>query len=137
MEYAVKAVLTVLVLVIVVVLGRWVIGVWNTPIDSWATLLNLVRALNPFAGKIVARDLDAIYQEGKAVGRVVGEARQLPDAVVFDYIVDARDLKRGIPFEYQGVSYEQLSVELIATTMVTSYGTLHDALKNVRCRLTE
>ena len=137
MEYVSKVGLTLLVVLIAIVLGRWVVWLWSTPVDASATLWSLIRGLNPFAGKVVIRDSEAIRQGRKVVGRVVGEVTEESGVVVFDYIAEARDINRLEPFDYQGRQYKQLSVELVATVLVTRYGTLRDVLKNVRCRIVE
>ena len=137
MEYGLKALFTLAAVVVVLLLGRWIFWLWSTPLDPSATVWSLLRGLNPLEGKVVALDPAEIRQEGRVVGRVVGEVTEELGTVLFEYIVEARDLNRLEPFYYQGEAYEQLSVELVATTLVTSLGTFDDGLKGVRCKIVE
>jgi len=90
--------------------------------------------LNFFTGWVEVVDEKAIYQDGKIVGKVGGDIKELNGKIVFQKLYDTVYLKRNLPFKYKRV---QFIIKKYGTTALMGFvpgeGMKEAVIDNVIC----
>lgn len=112
--------------------------VWTKQIDVKATLSNLVK--NPtegIASYVVIVDENAIYQNGKKVGDVIGEPSEVEGNLMFHEFHSSMNLDIESPFEYRRKQYKIIHIDVMADASLTGHGMVEGFKKNVLCEQVE
>jgi hypothetical protein len=100
LELFLKVVLTIGMSVFFLLGLRWV---WTNQLDVPGTVAKFVQQVREPPGWVATRDLDKIYQEGKSVGDVTGEVRDVDGRMLFTQLTNTGNLDQKAVFEYRRI----------------------------------
>lgn len=113
---------------------RWV---WTAQVDPRATVSKLVA--KPFEAPdwVATRDPTKIYQDGRVVGDVIGDATSDGKEFRFEQLVNTGELKRDSPIEYQRYRLRIVGIQAIIgmKSSVSDQGSqvLSNVMEGVTC----
>ena len=130
MEFALKALLSLLVVALAGVILRWV---WSNQIDVAATARKASEELVSPPKWVATRDDSKIYQAGREVGNVIGAVGVEGATVTFAMLSNTSLLQPTEPFEYKRYQLKVTHISGKWGTWTTN-GVPHQAvLKGVKC----
>lgn len=135
LEILLKIVFTIIVVGIASSSLYWV---WTKQIDVKATLSYLVKKpIEEIASYVVTVDENAIYQNGKKVGEVIGEVSEVEGKLMFHELHSSMNLDIETPFEYRRKQYKIIHIDVMADASPTEHGMVEGFKKNVLCERVE
>ena len=122
---------TVITIVIIVFLS-WL---WSRQLDMKAIVLGpFKRGIHKPAELLPEIDQNAIYQNGKIVGRVSGMPEERDESRVFPELYDTAQLDRSQSFEYRREKLKIVKIEGVSGASLLAIGGMKQAvMTNVVC----
>lgn len=132
--------LTFRIILTIVFTGVWLIGVrwvWTNQLDPRGTISRFQEKTLAPPDWVATRDPRKLYQNGRAVGDVIGPVEQREDHVRFVQLANTTQFNRSEPFEYQRLTLRVQSLGSIIgmKSEVSEQGprVLTAVLENVVC----
>ena len=112
LELFFKFLLSFILLLVIYISITSLFTIWRYQIDFKQSFYNLLKyQVNKNIGWLIIREDNRIYQNGEAIGRVVGKVENIGDKLVFEKIIDALELNLELPIEYRREKLRIISKE--------------------------
>jgi hypothetical protein len=143
-EYVIKIVWTMVALVSIWGLSAFTIKIWRSHVDPSATLTKIVGLFQkPPTELIATREDNALYQDGKIVGRVIGTIEEQESVLVFEEVTDTSNLKRNESMEFRRMkikfegplNFTGITINTLVSDSGQSSSVSSAIIPNMRCRI--
>jgi len=130
-EILFKILLTVFVTYFYLTCLSWI---WTRQVDIKETFLGLLKKETSKPVEWIAtRDPNAIYQNGKIVGNVSRDVKEIGDRVIFYEIFNTSTLKKDLPLEYKRLKLKIIRIEKAMGVYSNGTEVKHSVIQNVVC----
>jgi hypothetical protein len=126
------------IIVTITVLGL-LIWFWTLHVDPIKTITGIFTKLfHGMFGWVATRDQNAIYQNGKPIGKVTGQVIEKGDKFIFHEIINVIEINKELPIEYRREKLKITSIHssagLFIEKSVYTSKTIKGIMKFVECK---